>query len=390
MRRIQSRRSFLLSLASVIGLSVLNPTRALATDSNSTVTFTPNLARTYALSLLPVIDGSDNLEIKQIIPISQQVGTVCGYEISVTKEREPYGYLILDASYPGLLKEITLGDNILPISASLTNAVSTYSDQQTANPSILIAYSALEYGALIPGTKNCITNYNDIRSTPIEFDLDIELQSNNPTSWNAVIIDENDLMLHFQIDDLNGIPFRGVSESMVEARAGKYACAVSALYAVSMHYGLTSSNSNQFSPEFYKEIWDITGTTTYKTSSQGVEYGSTVIPNGLVPFKSFASQKGKNLNMQFFGYQPQFAQYRATIDQGNIGLYHMWINELNGDGSAELSGHTVTVTGYFTGHNGNSSVELQWLEVFDGWNTYPRAINYATPNMVKLNGTVFW
>lgn len=330
------------------------------------------------------------MEIKQIIPISQQVGTVCGYEISVTKEREPYGYLILDASYPGLLKEITLGDNILPISASLTNAVSTYSDQQTANSSILIAYSGLEYGALIPGTKNCITNYNDIRSAPIEFDSDIELQSNNPTSWNAVIIDENDLMLHFQIDDLNGIPFRGVSESMVEARAGKYACAVSALYAVSMHYGLTSSNSNQFSPEFYKEIWDVTGTTTYKTSSQGIEYGSTVIPNGLVPFKSFASQKGKNLNMQFFGYQPQFAQYRATIDQGNIGLYHMWINELNGDGSTELSGHTVTVTGYFTGHNGNSSVELQWLEVFDGWNTYPRAINYATPNMVKLNGTVFW
>lgn len=56
----------------------------------------------------------------------------------------------------------------------------------------------------------------------------------------------------------------------------------------------------------------------------------------------------------------------------------------------ELSGHTVTVTGYFTGHNGSSGIELQWLEVFDGWNTYPRAINYATPNMVKLNGTVFW
>lgn len=100
--------------------------------------------------------------------------------------------------------------------------------------------------------------------------------------------------------------------------------------------------------------------------------------------------KGRALNTQFFGYQPQFAQYRATIDQGNIGLYHMWINSRNSEGSVELSGHTVTVTGYFTGHNGSSGIELQWLEVFDGWNTYPRAINYATPNMVKLNGTVFW
>ncbi|MBS6609795.1 MAG: hypothetical protein KH291_08380, partial [Collinsella sp.] len=140
----------------------------------------------------------------------------------------------------------------------------------------------------------------------------------------------------------------------------------------------------------HKEIWNVTGTTTYKTNDQGVEYGSTIIPDGIVPFKSLAAQKGRALNTQFFGYQPQFAQYRATIDQGNIGLYHMWINSRNSEGSVELSGHTVTVTGYFTGHNGSSGIELQWLEVFDGWNTYPRAINYATPNMVKLNGTVFW
>ena len=121
-----------------------------------------------------------------------------------------------------------------------------------------------------------------------------------------------------------------------------------------------------------------------------IRASSTIIPDGIVPFKSLAAQKGRALNTQFFGYQPQFAQYRATIDQGNIGLYHMWINSRNSEGSVELSGHTVTVTGYFTGHNGSSGIELQWLEVFDGWNTYPRAINYATPNMVKLNGTVFW
>lgn len=390
MPRVQSRRSFLLGLASIIGLSTSHPTRVFAADSNSSVAFTSDLAQDYALSLLPIVDGSANLEIEQIVPVCQQIGLICGYEISVTREGSPYGYLVLDASYPGLLKEITLGDTILPISASLSNAISTYSGQQATNPTVLISYNDIEYGTLVPGTRDCVTNYNNIRSVPIVTEKGITPQSNNPTSWNAVIINEDDLMLHFQIDDLNGIPFRGVSESLVEARTNKYACVVSALYAVSMHYGLTSSNANQFNPDYYKEIWNVTGTTTYKTNDQGVEYGSTIIPDGIVPFKSLAAQKGRALNTQFFGYQPQFAQYRATIDQGNIGLYHMWINSRNSEGSVELSGHTVTVTGYFTGHNGSSGIELQWLEVFDGWNTYPRAINYATPNMVKLNGTVFW
>lgn len=133
-----------------------------------------------------------------------------------------------------------------------------------------------------------------------------------------------------------------------------------------MHYGLTSSNANQFNPDYYKEIWNVTGTTTYKTNDQGVEYGRTIIPDGIVPFKSLAAQKGRALNTQFFGYQPQFAQYRATIDQGNIRLVsYGGINSRNSEDPDELSGHTVTVTGYFTGRNGSSGIELQWLEVFD-------------------------
>lgn len=136
----------------------------------------------------------------------QQIGLICGYEISVTREGSPYGYLILDASYPGLLKEITLGDTILPISASLSNAISTYSGQQATNPTVLISYNDIEYGTLVPGTRDCVTNYNNIRSVPIVTEKGIAPQSNNPTSWDAVIINEDDLMLHFQIDDLNGIP----------------------------------------------------------------------------------------------------------------------------------------------------------------------------------------
>ena len=151
----------------------------------------------------------------------------------------------------------------------------------------------------MPGTRDCVTNYNNIRSVPIVTEKGIAPQSNNPTSWDAVIINEDDLMLHFQIDDLNGIPFRGVSESLVEARTNKYACVVSALYAVSMHYGLTSSNANQFNPDYYKEIWNVTGTTTYKTNDQGVEYGSTIIPDGIVPFKSLAAQKVEHLILNF-------------------------------------------------------------------------------------------
>lgn len=229
MPRVQSRRSFLLGLASIIGLSASRPTRVFAADSNSSVAFTSDLAQDYALSLLPIVDGSANLEIEQIVPVCQQIGLICGYEISVTREGSPYGYLILDASYPGLLKEITLGDTILPISASLSNAISTYSGQQATNPTVLISYNDIEYGTLVPGTRDCVTNYNNIRSVPIVTEKGIAPQSNNPTSWDAVIINEDDLMLHFQIDDLNGIPFRGVSESLVEARTNKYACVVSAL-----------------------------------------------------------------------------------------------------------------------------------------------------------------
>lgn len=225
MPRVQSRRSFLLGLASIIGLSASHPTRVFAADSNSSVAFTSDLAQDYALSLLPIVDGSANLEIEQIVPVCQQIGLICGYEISVTREGSPYGYLILDASYLGLLKEITLGDTILPISASLSNAISTYSDQQATNPTVLISYNDIEYGTLVPGTRDCVTNYNNIRSVPIVTEKGIAPQSNNPTSWDAVIINEDDLMLHFQIDDLNGIPFRGVSESLVEARTNKYACA---------------------------------------------------------------------------------------------------------------------------------------------------------------------
>lgn len=239
MPRVQSRRSFLLGLASIIGLSTSRPTRVFAADSNSSVAFTSDLAQDYALSLLPIVDGSANLEIEQIVPVCQQIGLICGYEISVTREGSPYGYLVLDASYPGLLKEITLGDTILPISASLSNAISTYSGQQATNPTVLISYNDIEYGTLVPGTRDCVTNYNNIRSVPIVTEKGITPQSNNPTSWNAVIINEDDLMLHFQIDDLNGIPFRGVSESLVEARTNKVCmrrfCLVRCINALRSH-----------------------------------------------------------------------------------------------------------------------------------------------------------
>ena len=66
MPRVQSRRSFLLGLASIIGLSASRPTRVFAADSNSSVAFTSDLAQDYALSLLPIVDGSANLEIEQI------------------------------------------------------------------------------------------------------------------------------------------------------------------------------------------------------------------------------------------------------------------------------------------------------------------------------------
>lgn len=95
MPRVQSRRSFLLGLASIIGLSASRPTRVFAADSNSSVAFASDLAQDYALSLLPIVDGSANLEIEQIVPVCQQIGLICGYEISVTREGSPYGYLNL-------------------------------------------------------------------------------------------------------------------------------------------------------------------------------------------------------------------------------------------------------------------------------------------------------
>lgn len=282
MPRVQSRRSFLLGLASIIGLSASRPTRVFAAGSNSSVAFTSDLAQDYALSLLPIVDGSANLEIEQIVPVCQQIGLICGYEISVTREGSPYGYLILDASYPGLLKEITLGDTILPISASLSNAISTYSGQQATNPTVLISYNDIEYGTLVPGTRDCVTNYNNIRSVPIVTEKGIAPQSNNPTSWDAVIINEDDLMLHFQIDDLNGIPFRGVSESLVEARTNKYACVVSALYAVSMHYGLTSSNANQLIPIIIKK------------------YGTSLAQQRIRPMIRASSTEARSSQMELF------------------------------------------------------------------------------------------
>ena len=120
----------------------------------------------------------------------------------------------------------------------------------------------------MPGTRDCVTNYNNIRSVPIVTEKGIAPQSNNPTSWDAVIINEDDLMLHFQIDDLNGIPFRGVSESLVEARTNKYACVVFCLVRCINALRSHQSNANQFNPDYYKEIWNVTGTTTYKTNDQ--------------------------------------------------------------------------------------------------------------------------
>ena len=52
-------------------------------------------------------------------------------------------------------------------------------------------------------------------------------------------------------------------------------------------------------PDYYKEIWNVTGTTTYKTNDQGVEYGSTIIPDGIVPFKSLAAQRVEHLILNF-------------------------------------------------------------------------------------------
>lgn len=227
-----------------------------------------------------------------------------------------------------------------------------------------------------------------------ELSLDLEdapaIQSVDPSTWHDATIPMDTLWSKYSVGAMYNLDqFFAIDEETVEKQTKTYACVVSAMYACECYYRKADIYSNLSD---YPLLWSTAGTykvSTASTSYGTVTYGATTISKAGPTVTSFCSSRGVPVSNRFVNSKPTFEAFEACAKAGNILIMHdgLWNGKYNSDGTKVRTGHGMVVEGTIRANN--SSGSLLVLQVFDGWGTSVRYINYGFKNYMDFRGTFF-
>lgn len=205
----------------------------------------------------------------------------------------------------------------------------------------------------------------------------------SPEQFDDVFVSAKDLYKQGYVVDasktISGMITPTQTEVIKETKT--FACAVSAMLAVSSHY--VTLNRLKL-PDLYSELWKLSG-----TSDKGTKYdqatglyftqGGTLPDRPAPAIKEFCARRGKELETSFVWY-PSWDSFRMNTDSGNLSIFS---GRLRSNGG----GHAMAVVGYVAMHNTYSNAKKYLLVVWNGWTNQLQFLPYDVSIYNAHDGT---
>ncbi len=384
---IQKRRPGYFSLLATVLLvfACTLPTSAYAEEKNpseGTVLFTEDIAFIVAENFASDFHPRETLQPSSSLAFCNTKGDT-GYIINYNKGNNPYGYVIIDPSLDGLIAEYSIGSNTKsPYEVAMEKSGNV--ETRSLEDPVIVQVSPIEYG-IVDTTLDTISTNSGAESDIVDIvGSENVTEAKNPATWGDATVDVVDVYRNYSITAAANLPiWTSVPQFRVIEISGRYACSVSAYFAISGYYGLVDTANDG---QAYIDIWNYTGTTvdTNNLDTSAI-WGSTPIDSGANGFVNYLASKGKYVTQYTTSGKPAFEEYVTSINNQDASVMHGWLYNSQG----VMEGHTMFVEGYIRALSNDSWDSLRILQVFDGWYSGVRYINYDFANYAQFRGTFF-
>ena len=386
------RRTFV-KLAAAAGLSVAVPaTRAIASEDEDKVVFTEDLAAIAANSFLNSFYPNEELSISSVTQYATIDDVVDGYIVGFSNESGlPHGYLTVSANAPGLYADFIIEEGALPphltaLQQCANPQISTLSSTQPELPDGAMVYliNAVQYGVYSPESEQMLVLGGKTVDVPKSVVMSgVATFGAKPAKWKDASISVSDVYKNYTVTNGGNLSsWVSTTQDRVIAITGRYACVITALFACAGFHGLADPWNDA---DAYCELWDLTGTRTDTTNTTpGAWWGATSRENVVPGYREFAARRSRSISGRHTA-NPDFNEYVSSINNNQICLMHAGLNDENG----VRSGHAMTVEGFLQAISNSDYSGLRILQVFDGWNSGVRYINFDFDRYTDFAGTFF-
>lgn len=382
------RRTFV-KIAAAAGLSVAIPTtRAIASESEDKVVFTEDLAIIAANSFLNSFYPDEKLSVSSVTQYATIDDVVDGYIVGfASKENTPYGYLTISANAPGLYADFIIEEGALP--PHLTAMAQCTSQQrnvaQLTLPGDAMVYliNAAQYGVYSPTSEQMLVLGGKTLDIPNVAASDITTFGAKPATWRDATISVSDVYKNYTVTNGGNISsWVSTTQDRIISITGRYACSVTALFACAGFHGFVDTWNDA---DAYCELWDLTETITdTSNTTPGAWWGLTQRSKVIPGYREFTARRNRSISGRDV-VNPSFSEYVSSINSNQICLMHAGLNNENG----VRSGHSMTVEGFLQAVSNNDYSGLRILQVFDGWYSGVRYINFDFDRYTDFAGTFF-
>lgn len=383
------RRTFIKLMAAMAASSLVSPAASFAETieegavSGGKVSVGQATALEMAKRFFSSLEPDKGLAAYSAVPFYSISNEPIGFIVHVDEDGQPFGYIIFDSQCDFGISEFSYGAEAAesPFQSIANSAPSLYRSESGAER--LYKLDSLTYCSLDGSTGEVRSNYGDMFEVAIP-DNSYSPMASSPDDWKdvRVLMPASDVYRNYNVSSAGSVSgYTCFTQDVVLSVAGRYACAVSAMLTVCSYYVQTGGRSGLKSD--YDYLWDASGTTVEKLSSQCYPLGGTAIDQNGPATSSYCFSRGRKLSYSF-KRSPSWESFKNVIDSKNMAIFG---GALSGDSS---SGHAMAVAGYMQlVDKGDPFSWIDALTVFDGWRSGLRILSYANSNFSRFEGTFF-
>lgn len=378
------KRKRLVALFLTLVLFTCFSIQTVASDS-TTIKFTAEKAIEMAERFAASIHPEKCLEALNAVKFYDESGQAIGYIVDYYNDKGPAGYIIFDSTHTSLISEYSFDEKSKnPYEAIVDSCniseVSTLGLEETK----IYKLSPFTYAMVSSDGNEYINNYGE-RIIVDNETTNYETYNSSPSTWDDIFLEIDVVYEDYTMVTSNHLPeFIAVSQETIMEETNHYACAVTALYACAMYYGIYDYYDMYGD---YIDLWEMTSTTTIEIRD-GVVLGTTTNSNVGPGFIDYAASRGLSSISYRLNLFSTYSFFTNCIDDQDmaVALSSIYVNH---DGEVVSEGHSMAVEGYATIRGNTSGNTIRTLMVFDGWTEGVRFLNYDFENWNYLTGVAF-
>lgn len=302
-------------------------------------------------------------------------GQAIGYIVDYYKDNLPYGYVIFDSTEACAIAEYSIDQNAKSPYSIINSrgGISTYS----LNEEKLYKLDPITYAVIDDDSGYYSDNYGN---TGIVENTAIMPASVPATEWDDVMFRVTDVYAQYDVYNLHHLTdFTFVTEDEATAATGRYACAIQAMIACAMQYGIYENIVGS-----YMDLWLGSNTDTDHITN-GIIYGTTDDDQIGPALVDFCADRGIYIN-QTTQTNADYSFFTSCINRGDPAIICVGITKAS---NGEHSNHAMAVEGYATLENKASGTEFRSVMVADGWYPEARHLLFDSASFTKRTGIAF-